>query len=95
MNANGTNKELNSNPEDLHVYRKSQHHDNTTPAGVAQPMFIVHFYKHVMPPASLLPPKSRGKSNCLHETRTSAPFNVAKAFSLHEICKPSAKADGN
>jgi hypothetical protein len=55
-----TNGELNSNPEDLHVYRKRQHPGNTTPAGVAQSMFIVHFYKHLMQPASLLPPE-KGK----------------------------------
>ena len=29
------------------------------------------------------------------DIRASAPFNVAKAFGFHEICKPSAKADGN
>jgi hypothetical protein len=28
---------------------------NTTPAGVVQTMFVWHFYKHLMPPASLLP----------------------------------------
>lgn len=53
----GTNGGLKSNPEDLHVYRKKQHHGNTTPAWVAQPMVIVHFNKHLMPPASLLHPE--------------------------------------
>jgi hypothetical protein len=55
MEYSGTNGGLNSNPEGLYVYRKRQHPGNTTPAGVEQPMFIVHFYKHSMPPASLLP----------------------------------------
>lgn len=55
MEYSRTNGGLNSNPEGLYVYRKRQHDGNTTPAGVAQPMFIVHFYKHSMPPASLFP----------------------------------------
>jgi hypothetical protein len=57
MEYNGTNGGLKSNPAGLHVYRKRQHHGNTTPAGVAQSMFIVHFYKHLMQSASLLPPE--------------------------------------
>jgi hypothetical protein len=36
MIYNGSNKRLNSNPEDLHGYRKKQHHGNTTPVGVEQ-----------------------------------------------------------
>jgi hypothetical protein len=55
MNYNGSNTKLNSNPEGLHVYRKIQHDGNTTPAGVGQPMDVWYFYKHLMPPASLLP----------------------------------------
>jgi hypothetical protein len=45
----GTNTGLNSNPAGLYVYRKGQHPENTTPAGVAQPMFVLQFYKHSMP----------------------------------------------
>jgi hypothetical protein len=55
MEHNELNRGLRSNPAGLHVYRKKQHRENTTPAGVAQPMVVWHFYKHVMPPASLLP----------------------------------------
>ena len=56
-----SNKMMNSNPADLHVYRNRQHHSNTTPAGVEQPMVDLHFYKHEMPPASLILPKNRGR----------------------------------
>jgi hypothetical protein len=55
MNYNGSNTGLNSNPEGLYVYRKIQHDGNTTPAGVGQPMDVWYFYKHLMPPAYLLP----------------------------------------
>ncbi len=41
----GTNRGLNSNPGDLHVYRKGQHPENTTPAGVGQSMGVWHFSK--------------------------------------------------
>jgi hypothetical protein len=69
MNYNDSNTGLNSNPEGLHVYRKRQHCGNTTPAGVAQPMFIVHFYKHSMPPASILPLTSvNGKETASRST---------------------------
>ena len=49
------------NPEDLQVYSNMIGMGNTTPAGVEHPADIVHFYKHSMPPASLLPPKNRGR----------------------------------
>ena len=52
MKYSGTNTGLNPNPEDLHVYRKRQHPENTTPAGVEQQIVFLHFYKHVMPPVS-------------------------------------------
>jgi hypothetical protein len=42
------------NPGDLHVYSNMNVMGNTTPAGVEQPA-TVYFYKHTMPPASLLP----------------------------------------
>ena len=61
MEHNGLNRGLGSNPADLHVYSNMISMGNTTPAGVAQPMFVWHFYKHVMPPASLLPPKNRDR----------------------------------
>ena len=48
----GTNRGLNLNPGDLHVYRKRQHRGNATPAGVGQPLVVLHFYKHLMPLAS-------------------------------------------
>ena len=68
MEYNGNNAGLNSNPEslsrifgDLHVYGKRQHHGNTTPAGVEQPMVVLHFYKHLILPAFLLPLNNRGR----------------------------------
>ena len=60
MEYNGLNRGLNSNPAGLYVYRKGQRYGNTTPAGVEQPGICL-YYKHVMPPASLLPPKNRGR----------------------------------
>lgn len=42
------------NPEDLHVSSNMNCMGNTTPAGVEQPMFVMHFYKYAMPPASVL-----------------------------------------
>ena len=42
------------NPENLHVYSNMNVMVNTTPAGAEQPT-TVYFYKHSMPPASLLP----------------------------------------
>jgi hypothetical protein len=56
---NGLNRVLGSNPAGLHVYRKKQHPENTIPVGIAQPMVVWHFYKHMIPLASLLPPKNR------------------------------------
>ena len=61
MEYNGTNRGLNSNPEDLYVYRKRQYPENTTP-GVEQPMVVLHLYKNEMPQATLLPLTS---VNCL------------------------------
>lgn len=55
MEYNGLNRVLGSNPAGLHIYREKQHPENTTPAGVGQPMFVWHFYKHGMPPASVFP----------------------------------------
>ncbi len=49
----GTIRGLNSNPADLHVYRKGQHPENTTPA--EQPMVVLNFNKHLMSQTSLLP----------------------------------------
>ena len=40
------------NPEGLHVYSIYNSSRNTTPAGVALPMVVVHCYKHLMPLAS-------------------------------------------
>jgi hypothetical protein len=40
----GTNKGLNFNPADLHVYRKKQYSENTTPADKAYDYFT--FLKH-------------------------------------------------
>ena len=61
MEYNGLKKGLRSNPVGLHVYSNMISMGNTTPAGVAQPLYILHFYKHIMPPASILPPKNRGR----------------------------------
>ncbi len=85
------------NPGDLHVYINIINMGNTTPAGVEQPTTL-YFYKHSMPPASLLPPKNRGrllssvngKETAPSYNWASVPLNVAKAFNSHEICGPSA-----
>ena len=61
MEYNGSNTGLNSNPDGWYDYGKRQHSGNTTPAGIGQPMDFLHFYKHVMPPASLLLTKNRGR----------------------------------
>ena len=55
MEYNGLNRVPGSNPAGLHVYKKKLHPENMTPAGVGQPMFVWHFYKHGMPPASVFP----------------------------------------
>jgi hypothetical protein len=55
MKYKGMNRGLNSNPEDLHVYSNMNVMGNTTPAGVGQSLFILYFYKHAMPLASVFP----------------------------------------
>ena len=79
MEYNGSNKVLNANPADLHVYRKRHHHANTTPVGVEQPMLILQFYKHVMPPASLFTRKNRAnemKNNVSNKVLNSNPADL-------------------
>ena len=52
------------NPENLHVYSNMNVMVNTTPAGAEQPT-TVYFYKHSMPPASLLPLTSVNENRSL------------------------------
>ena len=63
MKYNGVKRGLNSNPEDLHVYRKRQPNGNSTPAGVEQSLVDLYFYKHAMPLASVLAPKNRDRKS--------------------------------
>ena len=44
MEHNGLNRGLRSNPADLHVYRKKQYPENTTPAGVGQSIDVLYFW---------------------------------------------------